>query len=161
MTGKTIKVGIVGGTGYTGVELLRLLAQHPHSELRAITSASNGSAPSMNTTLPSGRRAMPWASMSSAFTRNQPSGKSGSAKWGDSVRPDGVEISCSLMPQLSQLARGKQSAGACSLRKFCGPWGKSLQRLGSKATGFKALPAVSRISNFNLNPSASVLPGSA
>ena len=38
MTGKTIKIGIVGGTGYTGVELLRLLAQHPHSELRAITS---------------------------------------------------------------------------------------------------------------------------
>jgi N-acetyl-gamma-glutamyl-phosphate reductase len=38
MTGKTIKVGIVGGTGYTGVELLRLLVQHPHSELRAITS---------------------------------------------------------------------------------------------------------------------------
>mgnify|MGYP003947997875 FL=1 len=33
-----IKVGIVGGTGYTGVELLRLLAQHPHVELRAITS---------------------------------------------------------------------------------------------------------------------------
>lgn len=38
MTGKTIKAGIVGGTGYTGVELLRLLAQHPHCELRAITS---------------------------------------------------------------------------------------------------------------------------
>ena len=38
MTGKTIKVGIVGGTGYTGVELLRLLVQHPHCELRAITS---------------------------------------------------------------------------------------------------------------------------
>ena len=33
-----IKVGIVGGTGYTGVELLRLLAQHPHVELQAITS---------------------------------------------------------------------------------------------------------------------------
>ncbi len=33
-----IKVGIVGGTGYTGVELLRLLAQHPHVELMAITS---------------------------------------------------------------------------------------------------------------------------
>jgi len=32
------KVGIVGGTGYTGVELLRLLAQHPHVELHAITS---------------------------------------------------------------------------------------------------------------------------
>jgi hypothetical protein len=26
---RMIKVGIVGGTGYTGVELLRLLAQHP------------------------------------------------------------------------------------------------------------------------------------
>ena len=33
-----IKVGIVGGTGYTGVELLRLLARHPQVELRAITS---------------------------------------------------------------------------------------------------------------------------
>ncbi len=33
-----IRIGIVGGTGYTGVELLRLLAQHPHCELAAITS---------------------------------------------------------------------------------------------------------------------------
>jgi len=33
-----ITIGIVGGTGYTGVELLRLLAQHPKCELRAITS---------------------------------------------------------------------------------------------------------------------------
>jgi len=33
-----IKAGIVGGTGYTGVELLRLLVQHPEVELRAITS---------------------------------------------------------------------------------------------------------------------------
>lgn len=33
-----IKVGIVGGTGYTGVELLRLLAQHSQVELTAITS---------------------------------------------------------------------------------------------------------------------------
>lgn len=33
-----IKAGIVGGTGYTGVELLRLLARHPHVELAAITS---------------------------------------------------------------------------------------------------------------------------
>lgn len=33
-----IKVGIVGGTGYTGVELLRLLAVHPNVELTAITS---------------------------------------------------------------------------------------------------------------------------
>lgn len=35
-----IKVGIVGGTGYTGVELLRLLATHPEVSLHAITSRS-------------------------------------------------------------------------------------------------------------------------
>jgi N-acetyl-gamma-glutamyl-phosphate reductase len=33
-----IKAGIIGGTGYTGVELLRLLAQHPEVTLLAITS---------------------------------------------------------------------------------------------------------------------------
>ena len=33
-----IKVGIVGGTGYTGVELLRLLLQHSKVEVTAITS---------------------------------------------------------------------------------------------------------------------------
>ncbi len=38
MAKKGITVGIVGGTGYTGVELLRLLVQHPQCELRAITS---------------------------------------------------------------------------------------------------------------------------
>lgn len=35
-----IKVGVVGGTGYTGVELLRLLVGHPDVELRVITSRS-------------------------------------------------------------------------------------------------------------------------
>jgi N-acetyl-gamma-glutamyl-phosphate reductase len=35
-----IKVGIVGGTGYTGVELLRLLANHPDVSLEIITSRS-------------------------------------------------------------------------------------------------------------------------
>lgn len=33
-----IKAGIFGGTGYTGVELLRLLAEHPQVEIAAITS---------------------------------------------------------------------------------------------------------------------------
>lgn len=33
-----IKVGIVGGTGYTGVELLRILVQHPKVKLKVITS---------------------------------------------------------------------------------------------------------------------------
>lgn len=32
------KVGIVGGTGYTGVELLRILSQHPEVSIYAITS---------------------------------------------------------------------------------------------------------------------------
>jgi N-acetyl-gamma-glutamyl-phosphate reductase len=40
-----IKVGIVGGTGYTGDELLRLLAQHPEVELRAITSRKEAGTP--------------------------------------------------------------------------------------------------------------------
>lgn len=35
-----IKAGIVGGTGYTGVELLRLLAHHPAVELSMVTSRS-------------------------------------------------------------------------------------------------------------------------
>jgi len=33
-----VRVGIVGGTGYTGVELLRLLASHPQIEVAVITS---------------------------------------------------------------------------------------------------------------------------
>lgn len=33
-----IKVGIIGGTGYTGVELLRLLSKHPEVRLTVITS---------------------------------------------------------------------------------------------------------------------------
>ena len=40
-----IKVGIVGGTGYTGVELLRLLAIHPHIEIIAITSRGDAGLP--------------------------------------------------------------------------------------------------------------------
>ena len=33
-----VKVGIVGGTGYTGAELLRVLASHPEVEVAAISS---------------------------------------------------------------------------------------------------------------------------
>ena len=36
-----VKVGIVGGTGYTGAELLRLLAQHSEVEMVAITSRAD------------------------------------------------------------------------------------------------------------------------
>src|ERR1700682_2796233 len=35
-----IEIGIVGGTGYTGVELLRLLAQHRQAKVGRITSRS-------------------------------------------------------------------------------------------------------------------------
>jgi N-acetyl-gamma-glutamyl-phosphate reductase len=40
-----IKVGIVGGTGYTGVELLRILADHPEAEVQCITSRSEAGVP--------------------------------------------------------------------------------------------------------------------
>ena len=39
-----IRVGIVGGTGYTGVELMRLLARHPSARLQIITSRSQAGA---------------------------------------------------------------------------------------------------------------------
>ncbi len=38
MSNKQLKVGIVGGTGYTGVEVLRLLASHPNVAIVCVTS---------------------------------------------------------------------------------------------------------------------------
>ncbi len=40
-----IKIGIVGGTGYTGVELIRLLALHPQASLDVITSRASAGMP--------------------------------------------------------------------------------------------------------------------
>ena len=40
-----MKVGIVGGTGYTGAELLRLLAMHPSANVVAITSRGEKGVP--------------------------------------------------------------------------------------------------------------------
>jgi N-acetyl-gamma-glutamyl-phosphate reductase len=40
-----IKVGVVGGTGYSGVELLRLLAAHPEADVRVITSRKEAGTP--------------------------------------------------------------------------------------------------------------------
>ena len=40
-----IKVGIVGGTGYTGVELLRLLEGHPQAEVLTVTSRKEAGMP--------------------------------------------------------------------------------------------------------------------
>jgi N-acetyl-gamma-glutamyl-phosphate reductase len=39
------RIGIVGGTGYTGVELLRILAVHPQVEIAVITSRSEAGMP--------------------------------------------------------------------------------------------------------------------
>lgn len=43
--GGPVKVGIVGGTGYTGVELLRLLVNHPQAQLEVITSRGEAGTP--------------------------------------------------------------------------------------------------------------------
>lgn len=40
-----ISVGIVGGTGYTGVELLRLLLRHPQAQVRVLTSRTEAGKP--------------------------------------------------------------------------------------------------------------------
>lgn len=40
-----IRIGIVGGTGYTGVELLRLLSRHPNAQVVAVTSRSDAGTP--------------------------------------------------------------------------------------------------------------------
>ncbi|HKJ22313.1 MAG TPA: N-acetyl-gamma-glutamyl-phosphate reductase [Gammaproteobacteria bacterium] len=44
-TQNVIRAGIVGGTGYTGAELLRLLTRHPAVELAAVTSRSRAGTP--------------------------------------------------------------------------------------------------------------------
>ena len=43
-----VKVGIVGGTGYTGAELLRLLAGHPNAKVTVITSRTEAGMPVAN-----------------------------------------------------------------------------------------------------------------
>ncbi len=40
-----VRVGIAGGSGYTGGELLRILLRHPAAEIRAATSRSNAGKP--------------------------------------------------------------------------------------------------------------------
>jgi N-acetyl-gamma-glutamyl-phosphate reductase len=44
-TKKNIKVGIVGGAGYTGGELIRLLINHPHADIAFVNSKSNANKP--------------------------------------------------------------------------------------------------------------------
>src|SRR5665213_422645 len=40
-----LRIGIVGGTGYTGVELLRILARHPQATIATITSRKEAGTP--------------------------------------------------------------------------------------------------------------------
>src|SRR5690606_23675536 len=42
---RMIRVGVVGATGYTGAELLRLLAGHPHVTLDTVTSRTEAGRP--------------------------------------------------------------------------------------------------------------------
>jgi N-acetyl-gamma-glutamyl-phosphate reductase len=42
---KMTKVAILGGSGYTAVELIKLLLQHPHTEIVAVTSRQEGNPP--------------------------------------------------------------------------------------------------------------------
>lgn len=44
-TSTKVRVGIVGGAGYTGGELLRILLQHPNAEISFVHSSSNGGRP--------------------------------------------------------------------------------------------------------------------
>src|SRR5262249_17716976 len=37
-----VKVGILGGTGYTAAELIKILLRHPHAEIVAVTSRQEG-----------------------------------------------------------------------------------------------------------------------
>jgi N-acetyl-gamma-glutamyl-phosphate reductase len=40
-----VRIGIIGGAGYTGGELIRLLLRHPHADIRFVHSTSNAGKP--------------------------------------------------------------------------------------------------------------------
>lgn len=40
----SVRVAVAGASGYTGAELVRLLAQHPHVQLTAVTSEKSAGA---------------------------------------------------------------------------------------------------------------------
>jgi N-acetyl-gamma-glutamyl-phosphate reductase len=45
MTGSSIRAAILGASGYTGAELIRLLLQHPHAEIAVLTGDSKAGQP--------------------------------------------------------------------------------------------------------------------
>lgn len=48
---EAIRVGLVGGTGYSGMELLRLLGMHPKMDLSRVTSRRRPERPCRNSFL--------------------------------------------------------------------------------------------------------------
>lgn len=42
---KKLKIGILGASGYTGADLMRLLAEHPHADLQVLTANSHAGKP--------------------------------------------------------------------------------------------------------------------
>jgi len=45
MTTQTLKIGILGASGYTGADLVRLLATHPYAEIRVLTANQHAGKP--------------------------------------------------------------------------------------------------------------------
>ena len=45
MAGERVRIGILGASGYTGAELLRLLGDHPRAEIRALTAERHAGRP--------------------------------------------------------------------------------------------------------------------
>lgn len=45
MTTQTLKIGILGASGYTGADLVRLLATHPNAEIRVLTANQHAGKP--------------------------------------------------------------------------------------------------------------------
>ena len=45
MAGERVRIGILGASGYTGAELLRLLGDHPRAEIRALTAERQAGKP--------------------------------------------------------------------------------------------------------------------
>ena len=39
------RIAILGGSGYTAVELMKLLLRHPHARIEAVTTTKEGSPP--------------------------------------------------------------------------------------------------------------------
>lgn len=53
MSQNLLRVGIVGASGYTGAELARLLASHPHAEITLATASGERAGQALSNLFPS------------------------------------------------------------------------------------------------------------